>query len=68
MLLNIAISLKDPRQWLHHKQTMMSLNFLPFTIKPETLAKTNPHCKSFDEIKFDELLDIFLEKIVIWVY
>ena len=33
------------------------------TVKPETL--TNPHYKTFDKINFDELLDIFIEKVVI---
>ena len=36
------------------------------TVKPETL--TNPHCNSIDEINFGELLDIFIEKALIWVY
>ena len=33
------------------------------TVKLETL--TNPHCKSFDKIYFDKLLDIFIEKVYI---
>ena len=31
------------------------------TVKPEILM--NPHYKSFDEINFDELLNIFMEKV-----
>ena len=45
--------------------------YLAATVKPETLAKknlTNPHCNSYciDEINFGKLLDIFIEKALIW--
>ena len=53
----IGISAKTP----YRCNTIRSLT--------RNLAKGNfSYCKSFDEINFDELLDIFIEKVVIWVY
>ena len=49
--------------------SMMMLHYIPtYHNFGEGKLLMNPNCNSIDEINFCELLDIFIEKALIWVY